>query len=169
MSTAPAVAWLLLDVGGVLEIVDDETWAGEWARRWAARLGMTAEEFSRRSDALDLPEMRAEFWDAYCGVANTELLDALRAGDAALVARHLGNDLQAAAVSLAPDLRRTLRAGVNAGALAGIVSGSGPTCAFLAIDAVHARDLALSLTTTGVAHTAVAAHGPVHGATMCKT
>ncbi|GAA3112243.1 4-(cytidine 5'-diphospho)-2-C-methyl-D-erythritol kinase [Nonomuraea salmonea] len=60
----------------------------------------------------------------------------------------------------------TLESGRQHGALGAIVSGSGPTCAFLAIDATHARDLAHSLTTTGTAHTAVAAHGPVHGATL---
>ncbi|MGW4354872.1 4-(cytidine 5'-diphospho)-2-C-methyl-D-erythritol kinase, partial [Nocardia sp. NPDC004582] len=60
-----------------------------------------------------------------------DLLQALASGDATQLAPLLGNDLQAAALSLKPDLRRTLRAGVAAGALAGIVSGSGPTCAFL--------------------------------------
>ena len=50
----------------------------------------------------------------------------------------LGNDLQAAAISLRPALAVTLRAGQDAGALAGLVSGSGPTCVFLAADAAHA-------------------------------
>ena len=59
------------------------------------------------------------------------LLAALSSGDPHALAPLLGNDLQPAALSLMPGLRRTLRAGVEAGALAGIVSGSGPTCAFL--------------------------------------
>ena len=59
------------------------------------------------------------------------MLAALASGDPATLAPLLGNDLQPAALSLDPGLRRTLRAGVEAGALAGIVSGSGPTCAFL--------------------------------------
>jgi 4-diphosphocytidyl-2-C-methyl-D-erythritol kinase len=59
------------------------------------------------------------------------LMQALASGDPKQLAPLLGNDLQAAAVSLKPELRRTLRAGVGAGALAGLVSGSGPTCAFL--------------------------------------
>jgi 4-diphosphocytidyl-2-C-methyl-D-erythritol kinase len=59
------------------------------------------------------------------------LLAALASGDPHELAPLLGNDLQPAAVSLDAGLRRTLRAGVDAGALAGIVSGSGPTCAFL--------------------------------------
>ncbi|PRC56647.1 4-(cytidine 5'-diphospho)-2-C-methyl-D-erythritol kinase, partial [Mycobacterium sp. ITM-2017-0098] len=59
------------------------------------------------------------------------VLGALASGDPAQLAALLGNDLQPAALSLDPALRRTLRAGVEAGALAGVVSGSGPTCAFL--------------------------------------
>ena len=54
----------------------------------------------------------------------------------------LGNDLQAAALSLRPELRETLDAGCAAGALAGLVSGSGPTCVFLCRDAAHAEQLA---------------------------
>ena len=46
----------------------------------------------------------------------------------------LGNDLQAAALSLRPALADVLKAGRGAGALAGLVSGSGPTCVFLADD-----------------------------------
>ena len=65
----------------------------------------------------------------------------------------LGNDLQAAAVSMTPELRRTLRAGVDAGALAGIVSGSGPTCAFLCSDADSAIDVAAQLAGVGVCRT----------------
>ncbi len=63
------------------------------------------------------------------------VLAALASGDPAELAPLLGNDLQPAALSLDPGLRRTLRAGVEAGALAGIVSGSGPTCAFLCASA----------------------------------
>ena len=73
------------------------------------------------------------------------LLDALRCGAPADWAPLLGNDLQAAALSLAPELGATLRAGLAAGALAGLVSGSGPTCAFLAADAQSATQLAARL------------------------
>ena len=69
------------------------------------------------------------------------LLAALASGDAAQLAPLLGNDLQPAALSLDPGLRRTLRAGQDAGALAGIVSGSGPTCAFLCSSASSAIDV----------------------------
>lgn len=76
----------------------------------------------------------------------------------------LGNDLQAAAISLRPGLRRTLRAGVTAGALAGVVSGSGPTCAFLCSDADSALKVAAELAGAGVCRTVRVAHGPVPGA-----
>ena len=76
----------------------------------------------------------------------------------------LGNDLQPAALSLDPGLRRTLRAGVEAGALAGIVSGSGPTCAFLCESAAAALDVGTELAGAGVCRTVRVASGPVHGA-----
>ncbi len=69
------------------------------------------------------------------------VLAALASGDPAELAPLLGNDLQPAALSLDPELRRTLRAGTDAGALAGIVSGSGPTCAFLCPSASAAVDV----------------------------
>jgi len=96
------VDWLLFDVGGVLEVVDDATWPLRFAERCAARFGVTPEELERRLDAADLPDadirsgveeeywarfgaalgadadalaaMRADFWNAYCGSANEVLL-----------------------------------------------------------------------------------------------
>jgi 4-diphosphocytidyl-2-C-methyl-D-erythritol kinase len=92
-----------------------------------------------------------------------DVLDALRAGDPHLLAPLLGNDLQAAALSLAPRLRRTLRTGAELGALAGIVSGSGPTCAFLCADAEAATDLVAALSAEDVCRTVRLASGPVLG------
>lgn len=92
------------------------------------------------------------------------VLEALASGDPRQLALLLGNDLQAAAVSLRPGLRRTLRAGVSAGALAGTVSGSGPTCAFLCEDADAALHVAAELAGAGVCRTVRVAHGPVPGA-----
>ena len=92
------------------------------------------------------------------------VLSALASGDPAELATLLGNDLQSAALSLYPELRRTLRAGVEAGALAGIVSGSGPTCAFLCPTATAAVDVATQLTGVGVCRTVRVASGPVTGA-----
>lgn len=92
------------------------------------------------------------------------LLDALRGGEPAAVAAHLANDLQAAAVSLAPQLQRTLDAGHDLGALTGLVSGSGPTVAFLCSDGDHAATLAAALEAGGVCHTTRVATGAAHGA-----
>ncbi|SEK36137.1 4-(cytidine 5'-diphospho)-2-C-methyl-D-erythritol kinase [Nonomuraea pusilla] len=97
---------------------------------------------------------------------NERLIEALSTGDAYALGSYLSNDLQDAALALRPELATTLDAGRQHGALGAIVSGSGPTCAFLAIDATHARDLAASLTATGAATSAMAAHGPVPGATL---
>jgi 4-diphosphocytidyl-2-C-methyl-D-erythritol kinase len=97
------------------------------------------------------------------------LLSALASGDAVRLAAELGNDLQAAAVSLDGDLRRTLRAGEDAGALAGIVSGSGPTCAFLCSSASAAIDVGVQLAGADVCRTVRAASGPVHGARLVPT
>ncbi|RMI35682.1 4-(cytidine 5'-diphospho)-2-C-methyl-D-erythritol kinase [Nocardia stercoris] len=93
-----------------------------------------------------------------------DLLQALASGDPHLLAPLLGNDLQAAALSLKPELRRTLRAGVEAGALAGIVSGSGPTCAFLCTDADTALAVSAELSGAGVCRLVRTATGPVPGA-----
>jgi 4-diphosphocytidyl-2-C-methyl-D-erythritol kinase len=92
------------------------------------------------------------------------LLAALAADDPHELAPLLGNDLQAAAISLQPGLRRTLRAGTEAGALAGIVAGSGPTCAFLCETAASAVDVGTQLAGAGVCRTVRVASGPVQGA-----
>jgi 4-diphosphocytidyl-2-C-methyl-D-erythritol kinase len=92
------------------------------------------------------------------------VLAALASGDPATLAPLLGNDLQPASLSLDPNLRRTLRAGVDAGALAGIVSGSGPTCAFLCPSSSSAVDIGAELAGAGVCRTVRVASGPVQGA-----
>ncbi len=97
------------------------------------------------------------------------LLAALSAGDPHALAPLLGNDLQPAALSLQPDLRRTLRAGAEAGSLAGIVSGSGPTCAFLCASAEAAVGVSAELAGAGVCRTVRVASGPVHGARVVPT
>ncbi|MCV7049697.1 4-(cytidine 5'-diphospho)-2-C-methyl-D-erythritol kinase [Mycobacterium heidelbergense] len=92
------------------------------------------------------------------------VLAALAAGDPEQLAPLLGNEMQAAALSLDPTLRRALRAGVEAGALAGIVSGSGPTCAFLCSSADSAVDVGIQLSGAGVCRTVRVVSGPVAGA-----
>jgi 4-diphosphocytidyl-2-C-methyl-D-erythritol kinase len=97
---------------------------------------------------------------------STALMAALRSASPSTVGPLLVNDLQPAAISLRPGLRRTLAAGRELGATGAMVSGSGPTCAFLAADAGHARDLAVSLTGAGVCRAVVRVHGPVPGAAV---
>jgi 4-diphosphocytidyl-2-C-methyl-D-erythritol kinase len=94
------------------------------------------------------------------------LMAALRSGDPAGLGPLLSNDLQPAAISLRPELRRALAAGSELGALGAMVSGSGPTCAFLAKDLRHARDLAVALTGAGVCRTVAQVAGPAPGATI---
>ena len=73
------------------------------------------------------------------------LLAALSAGDPVALAATLRNDLAEPALDLRPDLAATLEQGRAAGALGGLLSGSGPTCAFLAADAQHAARLGAAL------------------------
>jgi 4-diphosphocytidyl-2-C-methyl-D-erythritol kinase len=93
-----------------------------------------------------------------------QVLDALRSGDAGRLADALHNDLEAAAVSLHPELRDVLAAGAEFGALAGIISGSGPTCAFLCAHADAARDLADDLDSAELCRSVELATAPASGA-----
>jgi len=70
------------------------------------------------------------------------LLQALRTGDLDAIARSLHNDLEPAAIALRPELVARREAMLRAGALATLVSGSGPTMLALARDARDARRLA---------------------------
>jgi 4-diphosphocytidyl-2-C-methyl-D-erythritol kinase len=97
---------------------------------------------------------------------DTALMSALRSGDAGLVGRALSNDLQPAALSLFPALRKTLAAGLELGALGALVAGSGPTCVFLAASAERALDLAVSMSGAGVCRSVARVTGPVPGAVI---
>jgi 4-diphosphocytidyl-2-C-methyl-D-erythritol kinase len=99
-------------------------------------------------------------------VLDAALMSALRSGDARLLGRALSNDLQQAALSLFPGLRKTLAAGLELGALGALVSGSGPTCVFLAASANRALDLAVSLSGAGVCRSVARVTGPVPGAAV---
>ncbi|CAB4674485.1 MAG: 4-(cytidine 5'-diphospho)-2-C-methyl-D-erythritol kinase [Actinobacteria bacterium] len=106
-------------------------------------------------------------------IANPQVSDsmmqALRAGDATALGMALSNDLQAAACSLRPALRLVLDVGRDYGALGGIVSGSGPTVAFLVEDEEKSMDLTVALSSSGVVAGVVRASGPVHGARVIET
>jgi len=93
-----------------------------------------------------------------------EVLQALRAGDPRMLADAMHNDLQAAALHLSPELAPVLELGERSGALAGIVSGSGPTIAFLVADLDAALELQVALSAARL--TVVRATGPVHGARL---
>ena len=99
-------------------------------------------------------------------VLDKALMAALRSGDPAELGPLLSNDLQSAAISLRPELRRTLVAGRELRAVGALVSGSGPTCAFLARDRRHARDLAAALAGAGVCRTVAQVVGPAPGAAV---
>jgi 4-diphosphocytidyl-2-C-methyl-D-erythritol kinase len=93
---------------------------------------------------------------------DADVLQALRAGDPHMLAETLYNDLQAPALKLEPSLAATLELGEQNGALAGIISGSGPTVAFLAADLDSALELQIALSAARLS--VVRATGPVHGA-----
>ena len=92
------------------------------------------------------------------------LMTALRQRSPQVLGEALGNDLQAAALSLRPELTDVLKAGQAAGAVAGLVSGSGPTCVFLATDGAHAERVADGLAASGLCREARTARGPMPGA-----
>jgi 4-diphosphocytidyl-2-C-methyl-D-erythritol kinase len=122
-------------------------------------------------DGLSTPEVYAELdrrrakgiADAVAGEADL-LLAALRQRDPEVLAATLVNDLQAPAIALRPELMRTLMAADDVDALAGVVSGSGPTCVFLAADSRHAAQIAAGLERSGLCRTAAAVTGPMPGA-----
>ncbi|MER7758604.1 4-(cytidine 5'-diphospho)-2-C-methyl-D-erythritol kinase [Streptomyces sp. NPDC097619] len=116
-------------------------------------------EFDRLTEGTPVPAPEA----------SPALLAALAAGDPEALAGTLVNDLQPAALSLAPGLAATLDAGLGAGALAALVSGSGPTTAFLVPDPETAAKVADALEASGTCRATRTAHGPVPGATPVPT
>ena len=113
-------------------------------------------EFDRLGEGTDIPEP----------VASGELLAALAKGDPDALAAAVSNDLQPAALSLFPELAGTLAAGRAAGALTALVSGSGPTTAFLVRDPESAAAGAQALLASGTCRTVRTASGPAPGATV---
>ncbi|SMQ16865.1 4-diphosphocytidyl-2-C-methyl-D-erythritol kinase [Streptomyces sp. Ag82_O1-12] len=113
-------------------------------------------EFDRLGEGTDIPEP----------VASGELLAALAKGDPDALAAAVSNDLQPAALSLFPELAGTLAAGRDAGALTALVSGSGPTTAFLVRDPESAAAVAQALVASGTCRTVRTASGPAPGATV---
>ncbi|MBT2456106.1 4-(cytidine 5'-diphospho)-2-C-methyl-D-erythritol kinase [Streptomyces sp. ISL-86] len=108
----------------------------------------------------------AEGWDIPAPQASPVLLAALASGDPDALAVTLANDLQPAALSLRPQLAGTLAAGTDAGALAALVSGSGPTTAFLVRDEEAAAKVAAALDASGTCRATRVAASPAPGATV---
>ena len=102
-------------------------------------------------------------------VVSEQIMQALRAGDAKALGKALTNELQPAACSLRPALRLVLDVGIDYGALGGIVSGSGPTVAFLVSNDDDAMDLTVALSSSGVVSSVVRATGPAHGARIIES
>lgn len=126
-------------------------------------------ELDRLRAAGTVPESGSFDADGHAvDAGHIELARALAAGDIAQIAAWLHNDLQAAALSLRPVLRKTLEAGREAGALAAMVSGSGPTCLFLCRDADEALDVATELTSRGLARSVHTTTGPTAGAQVLE-
>ncbi len=96
------------------------------------------------------------------------MMQALRSGDAAALGAQMTNDLQPAAVRLHPHLERTLEVGSGEGALGSLVSGSGPTVAFLVSGSEAALDLSVALTAAGVCERVERVTGPVAGARLVE-
>jgi 4-diphosphocytidyl-2-C-methyl-D-erythritol kinase len=112
----------------------------------------------------ELDRLREGPWPPAALENADELMTALRQRKPEVLGATLANDLQPAALSLRPALADVLKAGYDAGAVAGIVSGSGPTCVFLAADGAHAEQVAAELTEAGVCRSVVTARGPMPGA-----
>jgi 4-diphosphocytidyl-2-C-methyl-D-erythritol kinase len=113
----------------------------------------------RERDGVDAPEPKV----------SSRLMAALRSGEPAALGAALHNDLEPAAFSLRPQLRELRDAGVEFGALGGIVSGSGPTVAFLTESHEAALDLSVSLAASDLCRDLRRAKGPVHGAHVVAT
>ncbi|MEV7002546.1 4-(cytidine 5'-diphospho)-2-C-methyl-D-erythritol kinase [Streptomyces sp. NPDC093982] len=140
-----------LDVGGTFH------WVFAMADRGLSTPAVFR-EFDRLGEGTDIPEP----------AASEPLLAAFAKGDPDALAAAVSNDLQPAALSLFPELADTLAAGRAAGALTALVSGSGPTTAFLARDPESAVKVADTLRASGTCRSVRTASGPAQGATVVR-
>lgn len=92
-----------------------------------------------------------------------QLVHAFGTGDPHLLAVELVNDFESIALAQRPSLAKTREAGLAAGALAGLLSGTGATYAFLADSAEGAQRVAEGLKASGTCTAVRTATGPVHG------
>ncbi|MCA0144574.1 4-(cytidine 5'-diphospho)-2-C-methyl-D-erythritol kinase [Blastococcus sp. LR1] len=136
------------------------------ATHWV--LGIAGEGLSTPAVYGELDRMRAagRLLDPEGPASGAPVIAALRSGAVADLGAALANDLQAPALGLRPDLRRALRSAEDAGAVAVLLSGSGPTVAALAADEDSAVRIAAELAGVGVFRTVRAVTGPVPGARL---
>jgi 4-diphosphocytidyl-2-C-methyl-D-erythritol kinase len=129
------------------------------ATRWwvvvPARTGLSTPAVYRHFDEL-CPEAPQDV------TVPDELLAALKDPDNRVLAAALANDLEHAAIDLRPEIGELIVAGERAGALRGIISGSGPTCLFLCSDRGSADRVRTALLDAGQPRVLVAL-GPVSG------
>jgi len=137
----------------------------EWVLAYAATGLSTPQVYAELDRVAIGPGVRADAAPGAPEVAEP-LMAALRSGDPYAVGLALHNDLEAPALRLRPGLRRTLDLGRELDALGSMVSGSGPTCLFLASGEDHAVDLAVGLSSSGTCRLVQRASGPVHGARL---
>jgi 4-diphosphocytidyl-2-C-methyl-D-erythritol kinase len=137
----------------VTPVVDQGSW---WWVVVPSAEGMSTPAVYRHYDELrpDAPQLPGP---------PDDVVDALAGGDVRRLAAALHNDLEQAACDLRPDLARLIVEGVDAGALRGLVSGSGPTCVFLCESGEHARTVAGVLAAADQERVVLVAHGPVAG------
>ncbi len=112
------------------------------------------QRFDELTDEASVPQPRID----------ERVLHALRCGDAVALGAALSNDLQPATLALRPSLQALLEEGLDAGALGAVISGSGPTAAFLVADGDAAMSLTMRLSPSGLCRSLRRASGPVPGA-----
>jgi len=130
--------------------------------------------FATQVDGLSTRGVYEEFdaWiaDALLPIGDPMISDsvmqALIAGDPNALGAALVNDLQGAALRLAPHLQDVIDAAMEIDACGAVVSGSGPTVAALARNPQHALAIAAHLRSTGLADQVITASGPAPGATV---
>jgi 4-diphosphocytidyl-2-C-methyl-D-erythritol kinase len=126
--------------------------------------GLSTPEIYRELDEYRADHPESFLWADEAPQVFPPVLKALRTGDARLLAASASNELQIAAIRRRWELNDILQLGHDEGALTGLVSGSGPTIAFLTEDEASAIDLQIALSAAG--HTALHVHGPVPGARL---
>ncbi|SEE95703.1 4-(cytidine 5'-diphospho)-2-C-methyl-D-erythritol kinase [Ruania alba] len=128
------------------------------------------------ADGLSTPEVFAT-WDRQQAESPSttaaldvgdDVMQALVSGDPHRLAEVLVNDLGPAARELRPAVGTVLDQAESVGALAAVVSGSGPTVAALAADHASALEVAAELRAKDVADEVIVVTSPAHGARLVE-